>query len=168
MQCIKLQFHDSQIADPSGEQTELFKTIAKLLHTDDDAPLCQCDSFNTLTLHFLDLLNSLHFHCSRPSPNCYIPMMIHRSANVTHSTHLKCVSLNRYLEIANVDASVGNAPSECELNVLGLTIEVEIRTKLQSSPVKSREIYPIPKWLPRNMRMRLWLYSRQSLSFLAY
>ena len=30
----------------------LFKTIAKLLHTDDDTPLRQCDSFNTLAMRF--------------------------------------------------------------------------------------------------------------------
>ena len=65
--CPKLQFHNSQIADACGEQTELFKTIAKLLHTDYDTPFCQCDSFNKLTVHFLELflwtylLHSLNF-----------------------------------------------------------------------------------------------------------
>ena len=48
----KLEYHVSQIADASGDQKKLFKSVAKLLHTDHDTPLPTCDSFDALVEQF--------------------------------------------------------------------------------------------------------------------
>ena len=50
----KLEYLTKQITCASGDQRQLFKIVAKLLHSDNDTPLPPCESFYTLATSFSD------------------------------------------------------------------------------------------------------------------
>ena len=116
-----LQYHTRQITYASGDQRQLFKIVAKLLHTDNDKPLPPCDSFDMLATRFSN------FFCEKISTI---------RSGLTHNAN-------------HIDSPVGKALPVCQLTVFEPASQAEISNLLRSSPVKSCELDPISTWLLR-------------------
>ncbi|KAI0222195.1 hypothetical protein LSAT2_026566 [Lamellibrachia satsuma] len=96
----KLEYHTCQIAEASGDQRQLSKIVAKLLHDDNDTPLPSCDSFDTLATPFSDFF----------------------SEKISKIRSVLSQNVN------NVDASVEDAPQTCLLTAFELATEADIET----------------------------------------
>ena len=162
--------HESKIADASSDQIKLFKTVAKLLHINNDTPLSPCDPFNPLAEQFSDFFGNK----SRKSvPNLFKFIAIYTDgkpqtclltafepATETEITVLLKTSPDKSCERDHIPSWLLRDCAHDIIPVLTTIVDMSLRIGVMPSHLKGAHVRPVIWiwiWMGYVVRSQYWL-----------